>query len=241
MKVYAYCLCADLDTFDHSVSGVCGARVRVVKMDDISVLISDCETVPVTQENMLAHAAVVRNIFTRTTTVPLRFGTLTTEQQLRSFITTNKLALANKLAQLRGCVEMDLKTNWKSSTAAPPISDPAAGPGTARRIRIGDRGQRRELLGDEQTAAQRAELSGLLRIELGTLIKDEKIDLRAADKAMTAKVFHLIESSKIKEYREKVQKLRDERPELQLEVSGPWPPYGFANIELEFPLQIGVS
>ena len=236
MKVYAYCLCADLDTFDHSVSGVCGAGVRVVKMDDISVLISDCETVPVTQENMLAHAAVVRNFFTRTTTVPLRFGTLTTEQQLRSFITTNKLALANKLAQLRGCVEMDLKTNWKSSTAAPAISDPDAGPGTAFL-----REKRRELLGDEQTAAQRAELSGLLRIELGRLIKDEKIDLRAADKAMTAKVFHLIESSKIKEYREKVLKLRDERPELQLEVSGPWPPYGFANIELEFPLQIGVS
>ena len=185
---------------------------------------------------MLAHAAVVRNFFTRTTTVPLRFGTITTEQQLRSFITTNKLALANKLAQLRGCVEMDLKTNWKSSTAAPAISDPDAGPGTAFL-----REKRRELLGDEQTAAQRAELSGLLRIELGRLIKDEKIDLRAADKAMTAKVFHLIESSKIKEYREKVLKLRDERPELQLEVSGPWPPYGFANIELEFPLQIGVS
>src|SRR5689334_10618946 len=112
MKLYAYCLCADLDTFDHSVSGVCGAAVRVMKMEDISVVVSDCEAVPVTQENMLAHAAVVRDVFARTTTIPLRFGTLTTEQQLRSFATTNKQAIANKLAQLRGCVEMDLKTNW---------------------------------------------------------------------------------------------------------------------------------
>ena len=236
MKLHAYCLCAALDTFDHPVSGVCGAGVRVVKMDDISVLVSDCEAVPVTRENLLAHAAVVRDVFTRTTTIPLRFGTLTTEQQLRSFVTTNKQAIANKLAQLRGCVEMDLKTNWQGSTAALPASEPAAGPGTAFL-----REKRRELLGDEQAAAQRAELSDLLRTELGNLIKDEKIELQTPDKAMPAKVFHLIESSKISWYREKVQKLRDQRPELQLEVSGPWPPYGFANIELEFPLQIGVS
>src|ERR1044071_9348577 len=118
MKLYAYCLCADLDIFDNSVSGVSKAPVRVLKVEDISVLVSDCETVPVTQENMLAHAAVVRNVFSRTTTVPFRFGTLTTEQQLRSFLTTNKLAIAKKLAHLRGCVEMDLKTNWQSSTSA---------------------------------------------------------------------------------------------------------------------------
>ena len=236
MKLYAYCLCADLDTFDHSVSGVCGAAVRVMKMEDISVVVSDCEAVPVTQENMLAHAAVVRDVFARTTTIPLRFGTLTTEQQLRSFATTNKQAIANKLAQLRGCVEMDLKTNWQSSTPAPPASDPPAGPGTTFL-----RKKRRELLGDEQAKAQRAELSDLLGTELGSLIKDEKIDLRTADRAMATKVFHLIESSQIKEYREKVQKLLAKRPELQLEVSGPWPPYSFANIELEFPLQFGVS
>lgn len=236
MKLYAYCLGADLDTFDHAVPGVCGAAVRVMKMDDISVLVSDCEAVPVTQENVLAHAAVVRDVFTRTTTIPLRFGTLTTEQQLRSFVTTYKLAIANKLAQLGGCVEMDLKTHWQTSTPTPPTSEPAAGPGTAFL-----REKRRELLGDEQARAQRGELSDLLRTELGGLIKDEKIELRTSDKAMPAKVFHLIESSKISEYREKVQKLRDQRPELQLEVSGPWPPYGFANIELEFPLQIGVS
>src|ERR1044071_270763 len=128
MKLYAYCLCADLDIFDNSVSGVSKAPVRVLKVDDISVLVSDCEAVPVTQENMLAHAAVVRAVFTRTTPVPFRFGTLATEQQLRSFITTNKRALANKLAHLRGCVEMDLKTTWQSSNPSPNKPNPAGGP-----------------------------------------------------------------------------------------------------------------
>jgi Gas vesicle synthesis protein GvpL/GvpF len=236
MKLYAYCLCADLDTFDNSVSGVSQAAVRVLKVGDISVVVSDCEAVPVTQENMLAHAAVVRSVFTRTTTVPFRFGTHATEQQLQSFITTNKQAILNKLAHLRGCIEMDLKTTWQSSNSAPPKPDPAAGPGTAFL-----REKRRELLGDEQAAAQRSELSGILRTELGSLIKDEKIGLQPSEKPLPARVFHLVESSKIQEYRDKVQEFSQRRPELKLEVSGPWPPYSFANIELEFPLQFGVS
>ena len=230
MKLYAYCLCADLDTFDNSVSGVSGAAVRVLKREDISVLVSDCEAVAATQENMLAHAAVVRSVLARTTPVPFRFGTLLTEQQLRSFITTNKSALANKLANLRGCVEMDLKTAWQSSNPSPTKPNPAAGPGTAFLME-----KRRELVGDEH-----AELSAFLRGELGSLIKDEKMNLPTSDKALV-KVYHLVESSKIKEYRERVQELRGKRPELQLEVSGPWPPYSFANIELEFGSQFGVS
>ena len=236
MKLYAYCLCADLDTFDSPVSGVSEAAVRVLKIEDISVLVSDCEAVAVTQENMLAHAAVIRSVFTRTTTVPFRFGTLSTEPQLRSFITTNKLAIANKLAHLRGCVEMDLKTNWQSSNSASSKPEPAAGPGTAFL-----REKRRELLGDDQASAQRAELSGILRTELGSLIKDERMALQPPEKAVPVRVFHLVEDTRIKEYRDKVQELREKRPELQLEVSGPWPPYSFANIELEFGPQFGVS
>jgi hypothetical protein len=236
MKLYAYCLCAGLDTVDTSVSGVSGAAVRVLKIEDISVLVSDCEAVPVTQENMLAHAAVIRTVFTRTTPIPFRFGILAPEQQLRSFITTNKRALANKLAHLRGCVEMDLKTTWQSSISSPTKPNPAAGPGTAFLME-----KRRELVGDEQAVAQRAELSDLFRTELGSLIKDEKIGLQPSEKTAPAKVFHLVESPKIQEYRDKVQELREKRPELQLEVSGPWPPYSFANIELEFGSQFGVS
>lgn len=236
MKLYAYCLCAGLDTIDNSISGVSGAAVRVLKIGDVSVLVSDCEAVPATQENMLAHAAVVRSVSTRTTPMPFRFGTLATEQQLQSFITSNKIAIANKLAHLRGCVEMDLKTTWQSSASAPSEPDPEAGPGTAFL-----REKRLKLLGDELPAAERAELSAFLRTELGSLIKDEKIGVLPSGKPGLAKVFHLVESSKIKEYKEKVQKIREKRPELQLEVSGPWPPYSFANIELEFPSQFGVS
>jgi len=236
MKLYAYCLCAELDAFDNSVPGVSAAAVRVLKIEDISVLVSDCEAVTVTQENTLAHAAVVRAVFTRTTPVPFRFGTLATEQQLRSFITTNKRALANKLAHLRGCVEMDLKTTWQSSNPSPNEPNPAAGPGTAFLLE-----KRRELVGDDQALAERAELSTFFRTELGSLIKDEKIGLQPSEKTTLTRVYHLVESARIKEYRARVEELRAQRPELQLDLSGPWPPYSFANIELEFGSHFGVS
>jgi hypothetical protein len=236
MKLYVYCLCADLDSFDKPVSGVSGAAVRVLKIDDLSVLVSDCETVAATQENALAHAAVVRSVLDRMTPLPFRFGTLATEQQLRSFITTHKIALANKLAHVRGCVEMDLKVIWQRSgtNASEPVQ--ATGPGTAFL-----KEKQRELVGDEQAAAQRAELSRLLHKELGSLIKDESMGLRPSEGVVLAAVFHLVESAKIQQYREKMAEVFQQRPDLEFRVSGPWPPYSFANIELEFPSRFGVS
>ena len=59
---------------------------------------SGSTSVPVTRENALAHAAVVRSVLDRTTPLPFRFGTIVTEQQLQSYLSTHRPALENKLA-----------------------------------------------------------------------------------------------------------------------------------------------
>ncbi|HET6975835.1 MAG TPA: GvpL/GvpF family gas vesicle protein [Pyrinomonadaceae bacterium] len=231
MKVYAYCLCADLETLAPPASGVSGAAVRILQIENILAVVTDCETVSATRENMLAHAAVVRSVFEQTTTVPFRFGTLVNEQQLRSFVTGHKVAIANKLEHLRGCVEMDLKINWQRSglgTGQPDQKEQPTGPGTAFL-----REKRRELLGDEHTAAQRKELSVILREELDGLIKDEEMNLKLSETAVLGKVFHLIESANISQYQDRISEVSRTRLELGLTISGPWPPYSFANIELE--------
>src|SRR5262249_53062339 len=113
MKLYAYCLAEDLDT-DGSISGISGAPVRLLKIDSLAVLVSDTDidAVPVTKENALTHAAVVRSILDQTTPLPFRFGTLVTEQQLRNYISAHKPALEQKLTHVRGCVEMSVKIIW---------------------------------------------------------------------------------------------------------------------------------
>src|ERR1051325_3316630 len=111
MKLYAYCLIEDHDTTVPSLRGISGAEVRLLQVDELAVLVSDfdADTVAVTREHALEHAAVVRSVLERTTPLPFRFGTVVTEEQLRSYIVARKPALQTRFALLRGCVEMSVK------------------------------------------------------------------------------------------------------------------------------------
>src|SRR6185503_19719147 len=111
MKLYVYCVAEDVETLDQPILGISGAAVRVLKLKDLSLLVTDLETdaVPVTGDNALDHAAVVRSVLDRTTPLPFRFGTLVTEQQLSSYISARKPALQTRFTHVRGCVEMSVK------------------------------------------------------------------------------------------------------------------------------------
>ena len=239
MKLYAYCLVEELDTLDAPVRGIEGAAVRLLKIDEFGVLVSDGEpnAFPLTKESAIAHATVVSSVLDKTTSLPFRFGTVISEQQLRHYVTTYKPALEKSFAHVRGCVEMDLKIIWQRSNPDPDQpAEKEQGPGTAFLEK-----KRRELLGDERQVAQTTELSNLLRKQLGSLIRDEHIELRPSKTGVLATVFHLVETADVQKYQEKVQEIRNNRPELKIRLSGPWPPYSFANIELEFKSQFGVS
>jgi hypothetical protein len=241
MKLYAYCLAEDLDTLGDSPLGISGASVRLLKIDDLSVLVSDADidAVTVTRDNALAHAAIVRSILGQTTPLPFRFGTLVTEQQLRSFVSTRKSALANKLAHVRGCVEMSVKIIWQPSDeqkAKPDtqFSEPQGAGATFLTKK------RREILGDERSATWAAEISAWLHDQISGLTCDEQVTVRPSERLLLAAA-HLVERGKIQRYRARVGEARENRPELHFLTSGPWPPYSFANIELEFKTQFGVS
>ena len=239
MKLYAYCLVEDLNALDVPVRGVEGAAVRLLKIDEFGVLVSDGEpdAFPLTRDSAIVHDTVVRSIFAQTTLLPFRFGSVVSEQQLRHYVATYKPALKKNLAHVRDCVQMDLKIIWQYSTPdAGPLPEEDRGPGTVFLEK-----KRRELLGDERQVAKKTELSNLLHKVLGDLIRDEQIELRPSKTAVLAAVFHLIERTHTSRYQEKVQEIRNNRPELSIRLSGPWPPYSFVNIELEFKTQFGVS
>jgi hypothetical protein len=240
MKLYAYCLTEGLDALYHSPPGISDAKVSLLKHDELGVLVSNCEidVVPITRDNALAHAAVVRSVLDRTTPLPFRFGTLVDEQQLRSYLTARKSALQTQLAHVRGCVEMNVKIIQQVQNDEPPLREhrhAPEGPGTAFLAE-----KRREIIGDERKAEQAAELSGLVRQALEGLIKDEQVTLRPSERLVFAAA-HLIERSGVQAYRENMSEAVKQRPELHFLVSGPWPPYSFANIELEFLTQFGVT
>ena len=237
MKLYAYCLAED--AVDVSTTGISGAPVGLLKIDNLAVLISDTDidVVPVTKENALAHAAVVRSLLDHTTPLPFRFGTLVTEQQLRNYVSARKPALEKKLAHVRGCVEMSVKIIWEAPTGKTTEAPKAElqGAGTTFLAE-----KQRELLGDEQRAKHAAEISGWLREAVSGLTRDEQVTVWPSDRLLLSAA-HLVERGNIPLYRAQIAEARKNRPELHFLVSGPWPPYSFANIELEFPMQFGVS
>jgi Gas vesicle synthesis protein GvpL/GvpF len=241
MKLYVYCVAEGIDMLETPVSGISGAAVRLLKLEDMTVLVSDndSDAVPVTRENALTHAAVVRSLLDRTTPLPFRFGTLVTEEQLRSYVSARKPALDSKLASVRGCVEMSVKIIWEISEDKQPEARESdqefrQGAGAAFLAE-----KRREILGDQLKAAQAEEISTWLHKSVSGLTRDEQVTVRPAEKLVLAAA-HLVERANIRQYRATVAEARNERPELHFLVSGPWPPYSFVNIELEFKTQFGV-
>jgi hypothetical protein len=241
MKLYVYCLLEGIDEMNGPVRGISGAPVRLQALENLGVLVSDfdADAVPVTRENAMTHAAVVRSVLDRTTPLPFRFGTLVTEQQLRSYISARKPALETNLALVRGCVEMSVKIIWPVSKEASKereeSTEPAQGAGATFLA-----AKRREILGSELSAAQANEISTWLHESVSGLTRDEKVTIQSFERLFLAAA-HLVERANLQRYREKMAAAREARPDLHFLLSGPWPPYSFANIELEFKTQFGVS
>ena len=237
MKLYVYCLAEGVDAIAETIRGVSNAPVRIVTIEDFVVLVSNLEgeTVPVNRENVLAHAAVVRSVLDQATPLPFRFGTLVTEEQLSSYIRSRKTALEERLAHVRDCVEMSVKIIWKVTEDQPELPVAEQGTGTAFLAE-----KRREILGDERRAAEAKEIAGWLHQSISGLTRDDQVSLRPNEALMLA-ASHLVERASLKQYQAKLAEARENRPELHFLVSGPWPPYSFVNIELEFKTQFGVS
>jgi hypothetical protein len=238
MKLYVYCLAEGVYTPDKNTRGVSGAPIRVVEFEDLSALVSVFRdgAFQVNRKNALAHHEVVGSISKQTTPLPARFGTVVTIEQLRNYISTHRPAIKAKLAQVRGRAEMNVRMIADGEVSPESESQDGLGPGTSFLLE-----KRREIRREEAGLAQKDQLSAWLREKLGDLIKDEKISVAPSQSVILAKADHLIEREDVQEYRERMANAVEERPEARFMVSGPWPPYSFANIELEFSRQFGVS
>ncbi|HET8781508.1 MAG TPA: GvpL/GvpF family gas vesicle protein [Pyrinomonadaceae bacterium] len=236
MRFYVYCLVEKLDT-PVAVSGISGAGVEVINLEGMSLLVSrfEAESALVTPENVLTHDTVVRSVLNETTPLPFRFGSVVTEQQLASYMSTHRASLETKLAQLRGCLEMSVKI---ISSTGKPESDSKrddSGPGTAFLQQ-----KQREIVGSERRSEQAREVADWLKLQVETYVRQEAVSLCPTEKLIVAAA-HLISRDQVAEYRGRLSEARKTRPELHFLVSEPWPPYTFSNIELEFKTRFGVS
>lgn len=253
MKLYVYCLVEHTETLPDALHGIAGVLVRRLKLGDFTFLVSDFSdrTVPVTRENALAHAAVIQSVLKKTTPLPFRFGSLVNEQQLENYVGARSEALRSKLEQVRGCVEMNVKIiSDRDWTEEPQASGAQEKPGTAFLTE-----KRREILGGEARAAEAKQVADWLEghivdvgrerifktnpVQVGTSTTDPS--KTNATSKLILDAAHLVERERVDEFRARVTEARHERPDLHFLLSGPWAPYSFTNMDLEFKTHFGVS
>ena len=238
MKLYVYCLVDNTQALPESLHGILGVLVRRLEIGDFSFLVSDFSDQPisVTRGNALAHAAVIQSVLKKTTPLPFRFGTRVSEQQLENYVSARSEALRSKLEQVRACVEMNVKIISDHAW----MGEPSAGgteekPGTAFLAE-----KRREILGSEARAAEAKQVAEWLQAEVATVAKQTQFQTTPTEK-MLVTAAHLINRERLDEFRMRVTEARHERPDLHFLLSGPWAPYSFANMDLEFKTHFGVS
>jgi hypothetical protein len=177
-------------------------------------------------------------VLTKTTPLPFRFGTLVTREQILSFLQAREKALKLKLDEVRDCVEMSVKVIWTPATPDSGGLEPETGnssPGAAFLL-----AKRRQILGDEALVAAAAQLNSWLKDRMSHFVRLEEVTVRPSQKLVLA-ASHLVERPQLANYQNAVKRAVEERRDLHFLSSGPWAPYSFVNIDLEFKTHFGVS
>jgi hypothetical protein len=243
MKLYVYCVAEHLKNFETSVSGIAEQEVQLLTIEGLVVPASNFETeaIALTRENVLRHESIVRKVFAETTPLPFRFGTLITKEALDSFIRSRLGALTDRLRAVRNSVEMSVKIIWpnlserEQGNSDPGFDQSAMGPGAAYLI-----SRREEFLGKQELAEEAKAIADWVGSRLNGFSRQHQVSVEPAQKIVLSGSY-LIERQREPDFRAELGVMRAERPNLHFLLSGPWPPYTFANIDLEFETHFGVS
>lgn len=236
MKLYTYCLTTlDAKRPDEMV-GAFGRTVYPVTSGGVTAFVSDVleDSLAVNKENVVIHQNVVAAVLEQTTPLPFRFGTIVSEPALTSYLISRQEALLKKLELVEGCVEMSVKVIWqKPKTHEQP--DINRTEGELQRGAGSDflRMKRDEIVGSEQIIDEANQIGAWIKSQLDSLVREFRMTIRPSERLVVA-ADCLVERTGLDSYRAAAEKVRSERPDLHFLTSGPWAPYSFANINLEF-------
>jgi hypothetical protein len=149
-----------------------------------------------------AHERVVEDLMAERTVLPARFGnTLEDEDALRRLLRERQAELVEKLARVRGRVELGVRAVQLTPAAVAPASS-----------------------GREYLLAKLAH--GRLDAPLAELaVAARHQPAHAADEVLRGA--YLVERPAVTGFRAALEDLQSARPDLALLCTGPWPPYSF--------------
>jgi hypothetical protein len=201
-------------------SGMSGERLRAVTAGGLVALVGELRRAPKpTITNLRRYAIVIEKAAAQTPAIlPVRFGTGMADLDEVTFVLQSRQdALRRRLRAVRGRSQMTIRVVL--GKAELPGSDPADNP------LLGSDPGTQYLQQRAISAARAREIPGFapIRVAVKRWVKDERVEKRAG----VATVNHLIPRSSVGAYRSAVERAA-ERAGLRVIVTGPFPPYAFA-------------
>ncbi|MGY3617111.1 GvpL/GvpF family gas vesicle protein [Bradyrhizobium sp. USDA 10063] len=235
--------------------GVDGAAIHLVRHQDLVAVVSPLapaaadetalrarlETLAELEVIARAHHRVVATVAACTPTLPFRLATVhRTDDRVAQLLRREYRRLRETLDRLAGRVEVGVKIYVQHARASADVmsmAEKTGGSGSARagrdylRNRREQRDRRQHAWRCASTAAEQmdAVLAGLAvdRRQHRT----QGAEMSAAPGENVFNAAYLVDAGRAEEFAARAQRLGAENPHVTLEVTGPWPPYSFADSE----------
>jgi hypothetical protein len=221
---YVYALVAGAPAL--ALRGIGGEVLRTVAFDGGSAIVGLLDEPPdLSAAALRDQDQIVRAIASRVDAIlPARFGAaFASERALHSSLHGQRQQVSAALARVSRSVQMTLRVFGRTTGGRVPAPQPraqrrgSAGPGT------------RYLLERARAETARRCLAELapVREALARLVREERIE-RHERPPLIASVYHLIAKDDLERYQRAVDSSVGAIAPLTLRVSGPYPPYAFA-------------
>jgi hypothetical protein len=212
-----------------TLKGITGERLRVMTVDRIGAVVGELRRAPSPSvRNLRRYAAVVDSIASRVPAIlPARFGTTVTDDDELTFVLhSRRSALRQRLRAVRSRAQMTIRL-LESESDDGPFRSRSTVTGRAR-LRVGyGATQGTQYLRQRREIGARAKAVPAfepIRAGIRRHIKDERIEKRGG----VVTINHLVPRADVPRYRAAVERAARDN-DVRLIVTGPWPPYAFAD------------
>ena len=213
--IYAYVICDPaVAAASRRSRGLGGAMLRSLEAEGLAAVYSRHRSLRPrpSPEFVLAHERVIEAIMRHGDVLPMRFGAqLESEEGLATAVTERREELLRALERVRGRVELGLRVIPRHAPDRPQHEHSGRAYLLARVAE-----QRRA---DEATRELHAPLASLAA---ASVVRERPVPPAVLVAA------YLVDKDRVVEFRSRADELAARHEQLQVVVTGPWPPYSFS-------------
>jgi len=240
-SLYAYCIVRlDQDEPWDVFPGVATRPVFAVRDQKVAMLISRLERVRLDEhKHVLQHGQVLHRVFEKRTVLPFRFGTtFSSEEEIRAILMQNRDQFVEGLRQLRGKAEVHLKLSFRVHQPAPVRTMAASAGAAASSVRLTVSSQGYSIAPPRsQTETAKVQSDHILEC-IKTVFQpiQEQVSVRYLDRGQVQlEVRCLVPEANVEFCRKFALTGFEHLDDVQLQVTGPWPPCHFLPVSAKLP------